>query len=153
MQNGTLEQRQAAGADVTRSKLERDQAQRDWDALVKLSATGAAAAGEVAAARQRLATAEANLHAAETSVQSRYSPAEVGRAQAAVREAEAGRQAVQQVLAQTSVHAPSAGTIYSLNANATEFVEQGKLLIQMADLHEVRVRAYFDERARPVRWC
>ncbi len=145
MQNGTLEQRQAAGADVTRSKLERDQAQRDLDALVKLSATGAAAAGEVAAARQRLATAEANLHAAETSVQSRYSPAEVGRAQAAVREAEAGRQAVQQVLAQTSVHAPSAGTIYSLNANATEFVEQGKLLIQMADLHEVRVRAYFDE--------
>ncbi|WP_348261135.1 efflux RND transporter periplasmic adaptor subunit [Telmatobacter sp. DSM 110680] len=144
-QNGTLEQRQAATADVARNKLERDQAQRDVDALVKLSATGAAAPSEVAAARQRLATAEANLHAAETAVQSRYSPAEVARAQAAVRDAEAGRQAAQQVLAESSVHAPAAGTIYSLNVNATEFVEQGKLLLQMADLHQERVRAYFDE--------
>ncbi len=38
-----------------------------------------------------------------------------------------------------------AGTIYSLNVNATEFAEQGKLLLQMADLHQERVRAYFDE--------
>jgi HlyD family secretion protein len=144
-QNGTLEQRQAATADVARTKLERDQAQRDVDALVKLSATGAASSSEVAAARQRLATAEANLHAAETTTQSRYSPAEVARAQAAVRDAEANRQAAQQVLEQSAVHAPAAGTIYSLNVNATEFVEQGKLLLQMADLHQERVRAYFDE--------
>jgi HlyD family secretion protein len=144
-QNGTLEQRQAATADVARTKLERDQAQRDVDALVKLSATGAASPSEVAAARQRLATAEANLHAAETTTQSRYSPAEVARAQAAVRDAEANRQAAQQVLEQSAVHAPAAGTIYSLNVNATEFVEQGKLLLQMADLHQERVRAYFDE--------
>ena len=144
-QNGTLEQRQAATAEVARTKLERDQAQRDVDALVKLSATGAASSSEVAAARQRLATAEANLHAAETTTQSRYSPAEVARAQAAVRDAEASRQAAEQVLAQSAVHAPAAGTIYSLNVNATEFVEQGKLLLQMADLHQERVRAYFDE--------
>ena len=144
-QNGTLEQRQAATAEVARTKLERDQAQRDVDALVKLSATGAASPSEVAAARQRLATAEANLHAAETTTQSRYSPAEVARAQAAVRDAEANRQAAQQVLEQSAVHAPAAGTIYSLNVNATEFVEQGKLLLQMADLHQERVRAYFDE--------
>lgn len=144
-QNGTLEQRQAATAEVARTKLERDQAQRDVDALVKLSATGAASPSEVAAARQRLATAEANLHAAETTTQSRYSPAEVARAQAAVRDAEASRQAAEQVLAQSAVRAPAAGTIYSLNVNATEFVEQGKLLLQMADLHQERVRAYFDE--------
>jgi HlyD family secretion protein len=144
-QNGTLEQRQAAAAELSRDKLERDQAQRDVDALVKLSATGAAAPSEVAAARERLATAESNLHAAETSVQSRYSPAEVARAQAALKDAEASRLAAQQVIAECSVHAPSAGTIYSLNVNATEFVEQGKLLLQMADLHHERVRAYFDE--------
>ena len=144
-QNGTLEQRQAATADVARNKLERDQAQWDLDALVKLSTSGAAAPSEVAAARQRLATADANLHAAQTNVQSRYSSAEVARAQAALRDAEASRQAAQQVLAESSVHASEAGTIYSLNVNATEFVEQGKLLLQMADLHQERVRAYFDE--------
>jgi HlyD family secretion protein len=145
VQNGTLEQRQGVTAEIARDKLDRDQAQHDLDALIKLSATGAAAPSEVTAARERLATAEGNLHAAEQNEHSRYSPAEVARAQAAVRDAEANRQAAQQVLAQTSVHAPSAGTVYSLNVNATEFAEQGKLLLQMADLHQERVRAYFDE--------
>ncbi|MGA7242127.1 MAG: HlyD family efflux transporter periplasmic adaptor subunit [Terracidiphilus sp.] len=145
VQNGTLEQRQGVTAEIGRDKLDRDQAQHDLDALIKLSATGAAAPSEVTAARERLATAEGNLHAAEQNEHSRYSPAEVARAQAAVRDAEANRQAAQQVLAQTSVHAPSAGTVYSLNVNATEFAEQGKLLLQMADLHQERVRAYFDE--------
>jgi HlyD family secretion protein len=144
-QNGTLEQRQAAAADVTRNKLERDQTQRDLDALIKLSSTGAASPSEVAAARQRLATAEANLRASEQSVQSRYSPAEVARVKAALADAEANRQAAQQVLAQTSVHAPVTGTVYSLNIKNTEFAEEGKLLLQIADLQHERVRAYFDE--------
>jgi HlyD family secretion protein len=144
-QNGTLEQRQASVAEITRNKLELNQAQHDLDALVKLNATGAAAPSEVAAARQRLETAQANLHAAEQNTQSRFSPAENARAQAALEDAEANRKAAQQVLAQASVRAPSAGTIYSVSVSATEFVEQGKLLLQMADLHEERVRAYFDE--------
>ena len=143
--NGTLEQRQAATAEVARDTLDRDQAKRDLDALVKLSATGAASASEVAAARQRMETAEANLHAAQTSVASRFSPAELARAQAALTDAEASRAAAQQTLAQTSIHAPIAGTVYSLNTGVTEFAEQGKLLLQMADLHHERVRAYFDE--------
>jgi HlyD family secretion protein len=143
--NGTLEQRQAATAEVARDTLDRDQAKRDLDALVKLSATGAASASEVAAARQRMETAEANLHAAQTSVESRYSPAELARAQAALTDAEASRAAAQQTLAQTSIHAPITGTVYSLNTGVTEFAEQGKLLLQMADLHHERVRAYFDE--------
>ena len=144
-QNGTMEQRQSAAAEITRDKLELTQAQHDVDALVKLNASGAASPSEVAAARQRQETAEANLHATEQNAQGRYSAAEIARARASLSDAEANQKAAQQVLAQTSVRAPSAGTIYSLNANATEFVEQGKLLLQMADLHQERVRAYFDE--------
>lgn len=144
-QNGSVEQRQATAADISRNKLERDQAQRDLDALTKLNTTGAASASEVAAARQRLATAEANLNASEQSSKSRYSPADLARAQAALQDAEASRKAAQQVLAQTAVRAPSAGTVYNLNVKATEFAEQGKTLLEMADLHHLRVRAYFDE--------
>lgn len=143
--SGTLEQRQAAAAEVERDKLERDQAQRDLEALTKLNATGAASPSEVAAARQRLATAESNLHAAQQSVQSRYSDAEIARAQAALEDAEAGRQAAQQVLTQTAVRAPISGTVYSVNVKATEYVEQGKVVAQVADLHHLRVLAYFDE--------
>ncbi len=144
-QNGTLEQRQASAADISRNKLERDQAQHDLDALTKLNATGAASAAEVAAAHQRLATAEENLHASQQSSKSRYSPAELSRAQAALQDAEANHRAAQQVLSQTTVRAPSAGTIYNLNVSATDFVEQGKQLLEMADLSHLHVRAYFDE--------
>jgi HlyD family secretion protein len=38
-----------------------------------------------------------------------------------------------------------AGTVYSVDAERTEYAEQGKLVMQMADLTNERVRAYFDE--------
>jgi HlyD family secretion protein len=143
--NGTQQERQATAAEVMRERLERDSARRDLDALVKLNATGAASASEVAAARQRLDTAEVNLRASDQNTSSRYSPAEIARARAALTDAEASLAAARQVLAETVVRAPAAGTVYSLDAGATEFVEQGKMLMQLADLHHERVRAYFDE--------
>jgi HlyD family secretion protein len=143
--NGTQQERQAAEAETTRDRLNRDQARHDLDALVKLKNTGAASASEVTDAQQRLDAAEASLHAAEQSANSRYSPAEVGKARAELADAEANLEAARQVVAQTSIHATVAGTIYSLNAGRTDFVEQGKLLLQLADLHHERVRAYFDE--------
>lgn len=143
--NGTQAERQASAADITRATLERDQARRDLDALTKLQSTGAASANEVAAARQRLDTAEASLHASQQSATSRYSPAEVARAQAALADAEASLAAAREVVAQSSYYAPIAGTIYSLDARPSDFVEEGKLLLQMADLNHERVRAYFDE--------
>jgi HlyD family secretion protein len=143
--NGTLQERQTAAAELERAKLEGDQAKHDLDALTKLASTGAASQGEVAAARERLETAEANLHAAQESATSRYSPADVARARAALDDAQANLAAARQIVAQTSVHAPAAGTVYSLNAGPTEFAEEGKLLLQLADLRNERVRAYFDE--------
>jgi HlyD family secretion protein len=143
--NGTQEERQAAAADLAKAQLERDQARKDLDALTKLQSTGAASGSEVSAARQRLDVAEASLRAAELQAHSRYSPAEVARAQAALTDAQSNLAAARQVVEQTSLRAPVAGTVYSINAGRTEFVEEGKLLLQMADLHKERVRAYFDE--------
>jgi HlyD family secretion protein len=143
--NGSQAEQQMAAADVARSQLDRDQAQHDLDALTKLNAAGAASASEVAAARGRLTAADGALHAATQSATSRYSPAEVARAQAALSDAEAGLEAARQVEAQTSCRAPIAGTAYSVNSKPTEFVEAGKVLLELADLEHVRVRAYFDE--------
>jgi HlyD family secretion protein len=144
-QNGTLEQRQAAAAELSRDRIDRDQAQRNLDALTKLSSTGAASASEVAAARQQLDTAEANLRAAEESAHGHYSAAEVARAQAALTDAEANAAAARDVVAKTSYRAPIAGTVYTIDARPTEYAEAGKVLLQMADLEHERVRAYFDE--------
>jgi HlyD family secretion protein len=143
--NGTQEEQQTAAAEIARNQLERDQARRDLDAVVKLNAAGAASPSEVAAARQRLETAEAGLRASQQSAQSRYSPAEIDRARAALSDAEAGLAAAREVVEQSSYRAPIAGTVYGVYAERTEFVEEGKLLLQMADLKQERVRAYFDE--------
>ncbi len=143
--NGTQEQRQAAAAEVAQDRLTQNQAQQDLDALTKLAGTGAASPGEVAAARQRLQVAQESLSAAEQSAHSRYSPDEIARARAAVADAEAGLAAARQVEAQTKIYAPIDGTVYSMDAAPSEFEEQGKLILQMADLKHERVRAYFDE--------
>jgi HlyD family secretion protein len=143
--NGSQQERQMTEADIARERLERDQAQSDLGALTKLNSAGAASQSEVAAAHQRLETAEGALHASETSAKSRYSSVEVGRAEAALADAEANLTAAKQVLAQTKLYAPIAGTVYKVEAGRTEFIEAGKLLIEMADLRYERVRAYFDE--------
>jgi HlyD family secretion protein len=143
--NGTQQEQLAAAADIAREKLDRDQAQHNLDALMKLVSTGAASQGEVAAARQQLDSANASLSASEESAHNRYSAAEVARAQAGLAEAQANLAAAQQVEARTSMRAPVTGTVYSLDAAPTEYAEAGKLLLQMADLTKERVRAYFDE--------
>ncbi|MGB0082817.1 MAG: efflux RND transporter periplasmic adaptor subunit [Terracidiphilus sp.] len=145
LHNGTQAEQQASAAEVEQDRLARDQAQHDMDALTKLAATGAAAPGEVAAARERLETAQASLHAAQQNAQHRYSPEEIARAQAALNDAEAALAAARHVEAQTALYAPFTGTIYTLDAAPSEYAEAGKLLVEMADLHNERVRAYFDE--------
>jgi HlyD family secretion protein len=145
MHNGTQEQRQMSAGDIAHAQLEREQAQHDLDALTKLNAAGAASASEVNAARERLQSAEASLHASQASAGNRYSPEEVARAKAAVADAEAGLAAARKVVNQTVIRANVSGTVYSVDVTRTEFAEQGKLLLQLADLSHERVRAYFDE--------
>jgi HlyD family secretion protein len=143
--NGTQEQRQASAAEIVRCKLERDQAQHSFDAIVKLSATGAASASEVAAARLRLDSAEAALRAQQESAANRYSPAEVARAQAALADAQAGLAAARQVVAQTVIRSKTAGTVYDIAVHKGDYAEEGKVLLQMGDLTNEQIRAYFDE--------
>jgi len=143
--NGTQAEQQASAAEMEQDRLARDQAQHDLEALTRLAATGAAAPSEVAAARQRLETAQASLNATQQSAQHRYSPAEIARAQAALNDAEAALAAARHIEAETAYYAPVTGTIYTMDAAPSEFAETGKLLVEMADLHQERVRAYFDE--------
>ncbi len=143
--NGTLQERQAMAADIAREKLELAQARRNLETLIKLNTSGAASAGEVLAARQQVEIAETSLSALRESAQGRYSLADVERARAALRGAEANLAAARKVLNETMVRAPISGTVYAIYLGATDFAEAGKLLLQMADTQHERVRAYFDE--------
>ncbi|HTJ29965.1 MAG TPA: efflux RND transporter periplasmic adaptor subunit [Acidobacteriaceae bacterium] len=142
---GTLEERQSMSASVTRDQLDLTQKQQALASLEKLHATGAASQAEVDAAKQRLALAQDTLATDQGRQTTRYSPVERGRATAGVADAQANLAAAQAVLAQTTIKAPIDGTVYSVPVTSSDFVEEGKLLLQMADLKQQRVRAYFDE--------
>jgi HlyD family secretion protein len=145
LHNGTAQERQASAADIAHARIERDQAQHDLSALTGLKSAGAASGAEVASAQQRLDSAQAALHAAEQGAQTRYTSVEVDRARAQLADAESALAAANEVLAQTAPHSPIAGTVYSLSTSRTEFADQGKTLMEIADIGHERVRAYFDE--------
>jgi HlyD family secretion protein len=142
---GTLAERQASASDVTRAQIDRDQAQHDLDSLTRLQAAGAASASEVAAARQHLQSVTAVLEASQNGAKNRYTPTDVGRAEAALNDAQAALAAARDVQNRTIVRAAAPGTVYTLSVRPTDYVEEGKLILQLADLKHERVRAYFDE--------
>lgn len=145
MKGGTQEERLSLSADINKAKLDRDQAQRDLATLRKLQLSGSASASEVSGAQLRLQSANDTLASLSKRQTSRFSPEDITRTKAALAEAQAAYAAAQQVINQCNVHAQFSGTVYSVPVGKTEFVEQGKELIKMADLNNVRVRAYFDE--------
>lgn len=145
LRGGTQEERLSLTSDLNKVKTERDQATRDLAALQSLLKTGSASANEVAAAKQRLDAANASTTTLEQRQGSRYSNPDLEHARASLADARAAYAAAEAVINQSNVRAPFAGTVYSLPVSRTEFVEQGKLLLQMADLTKIQIRAYFDE--------
>src|ERR1700733_986362 len=144
-QGGTQEERYSLAGELAKAQMDRDQAQHDLDALRKLVAQGAAAPSEVASAQQRLEAANTSLATLEKRQTARYSPADIAHSRADLEQAQAAYSAASTVVADSNVRAPFAGTVYSLPVSVSEYVHPGDLLLQMADLTKLQVRAYFDE--------
>ncbi|MGB7190845.1 MAG: efflux RND transporter periplasmic adaptor subunit, partial [Acidobacteriaceae bacterium] len=70
---------------------------------------------------------------------------DLSRAKSAIADAQAGYAAARQAVEDANIRAPFAGTVYRIPVSVTEYVQQGDLLLEMADLHKMQVRAYFDE--------
>lgn len=144
-QGGPAEERYSLAGEITRAQIDRDQAQRDLVTLQKLAAEGAAAPGEIASAEQRLEGANSTIETLRKRQSGRYSPADLAHAKATLDQAQAAYSAANIVVADSNVRAPFAGTVYSLPVSVSEYVTPGALLLQMADLTRLQVRAYFDE--------
>jgi HlyD family secretion protein len=142
---GSFQEQQSLDSNISRSSLDLADAQRQLAALQKLQSTGAASASEVATAQQRVALDQDNLNSFRGRQQTRYAPIDLQRSQSAVSDAQANLTAARAILNQMSYRAPIDGTVYSIPVGRSDYVEEGKLLLQMTDLNHLRVRAYFDE--------
>jgi RND family efflux transporter MFP subunit len=116
-------------------------------ALEQLAAKQAATLNEVAQNRVALAQARATL---ETLKQRRAALTQraSGDAQRAELRAKQSRDLVQSLeekVRSATVVASSEGTLYALPVHAGDYVKVGDVLAEMADLRQVRVRAFVDE--------
>jgi len=140
---GNQQQVLSRRASLEKATIERDSAQRKLSALERLQQRGAASPDEVAATRDLLARAQADLAELQSLV--RYSPQAQARVQSEIADAQAAVDLAAQVLRNSNVRAPFAGTVYFLPARAGAYVNIGELLLQEADLSQLQVRAFVDE--------
>lgn len=142
---GTQEEVLTGAASLSKAKAEQASAQKNLEAVKRLEQNGSASQSEVEEAQNRLDRANADLKLAQQKQTGRYSNPEVARVQAQAAEAQAAYQAAQDLLSKAIVRSPRAGTVYSLPVRDGNFVNAGDLLVQVADLKQMQVRAFVDE--------
>ena len=142
---GTQEEVLTTRTDIVKAQAERDSAQRNLQAVQRLQQSGAASPAEVEAARNRLQKAEADLQLLQSKLTGRFSNPEIVKVQAAAEEARTAYAAAQEVLKNSHITAPFIGVVYQLKVKAGSYVNPGDLLLQMANLNQVQVRAFVDE--------
>ena len=137
---------QLAG-DLRAAESQRDLLQRQREALTKLLAQKAATQDELERNRSALDRANADVEQLRKAKQEFERQASVDRERLGlvVSHTRAQVAEAQTKLAGARVVAPVAGTLFSLPVHAGDFVHTGDLLADVADLHQVRVRAYVDE--------
>jgi HlyD family secretion protein len=130
---------------IVKARADRDAAQRSLDAFKRLQQKGAASLGEMKDAENNLQRAQADLDLLEHKEKERYSKPEVEHVEAQRSDAQAAYEAAQDILQKSNIVAPFDGVVYVLPVKQGAYVQAGDLLLQLADLSQVLVRAYVDE--------
>lgn len=121
--------------------------ERTHAALEQLVAKQAATQDEFAQNEAALAQARANLNTLQQKkdYMARQAGVDVERFELRVKQLQDEVQSLDEKVRSTTVAAPSDGTLYSLPVRQGEYVQVGQILAEMADLRQVRVRAFVDE--------
>jgi HlyD family secretion protein len=144
---GRADQVAKAAADLEKAQAMAEQLRRDNESLTKLVAQKAATPHEFEENRLALAQAEADVQSLEKAKQTYVSQARLDMERAAllVEHARNQVQDLEEKVSSTHGTAPANGTLYSLPIHEGDFVKEGDLLAEMADLRHLRVRAFIDE--------
>ena len=81
----------------------------------------------------------------EAKQKGRYSSPEVIKFEANAEQARAAYRAAQELIKNTNIRAPFPGTVYQIPVKQGSFVPGGELLVQVANLEHLQVRAFVDE--------
>ena len=134
-------------SDIRKTEVERTRLQSLVATLEKLVAQQAATPHDLNEARSSLARTESDRERLIASRADfvRQTKLDADRQMLLVSQSQENLHNLQQKLSSTHITAPVDGTLYSLPVHPNESVKEGDLLAAVADLKQVRVRAFVDE--------
>src|SRR3954466_4933447 len=143
---GTHEEVLNNQAALVKAHDDENSAKRNMDAMHRLKESGAASDAEVQNAENTFKQAQANAQVLEQKLKGgRYSRPEVERVKAQAGEASATYEAAQDLLNNSNIKAPRDGMVYALPVRESSYVNAGDLIVGVADLKRIQVRAFVDE--------
>ena len=133
--------------DLLKAQADRERLQKNHDALQRLIAKQAATTDELAINDLALTKAQSEVSRLTAAKQEfgRGVNLDAGRSSLQVQQAQSEVASLSEKVANGRIVAPADGTLYALPIKTGDFVKIGDLLAEMADLHQVRVRAFIDE--------
>jgi HlyD family secretion protein len=133
--------------DLAKAQAQRDRLARENEALKRLIAQQAATKEELAANELELAKAQSEVARTSAAKQEfdRQVKQDAERLALQVDQLTNAAASLGEKVRTGHVTASGDGTLYALPVRAGGYVNVGELLAEMADLHEVRVRAFVDE--------
>jgi HlyD family secretion protein len=143
---GTHEEVLNNQAALVKAHADEDSAKRNLASMQRLKESGAASDAEVQNAENTFKQAQANAQVLEQKLKGgRYSRPEVERVKAQAGEARATYEAAQDLLGNSNIKAPRDGMVYALPVRESAYVNAGDLIVGVADLKRIQVRAFVDE--------
>jgi len=142
---GTQDELLSEKADLASAETQESQAASALAALQILQAKGAASPNEVAAASQKLQSAQARVADLKARRSGRYGSTDLTTQQAQLANARVGVQTAEAALSNVDIRSPLAGTVYYIPVAQYDFVGAADALVNVADLTRLRITAYFDE--------
>jgi HlyD family secretion protein len=93
----------------------------------------------------RLSDARTRVAQLQARSTGRYAPGDLAAQRAQVAQAQAALAAARNDYANVDIRAPFAGTVYAVPVSQYVYVQAGELLLGVADLNHLHIKAYFDE--------
>ncbi len=144
---GKSDEAARVAGELARIQGERDRLQKNHEALERLIAKQAATREELATNDLALSNANSEVKRLSAAKQEfeRGVKLDAGRSSLLVQQTQGEIASLRVKVASAHITAPSDGTLYSLPVKTGDYVKTGDLLAEMADLRQVRVRAFIDE--------
>ncbi len=144
-QGGRIAERQQTEADLARTRLDLEAAQKNYQTLDRLVGKQAATRQDLDSARQTVEQLQLRIHSLEEHKAALVTGTDKEIARARVQQAESTVTIARTNLELSVIHAPMDGTLYDFDLKQGAFVNAGDPIAKVGRLDRVRVTVYVDE--------